>query len=166
MTFAKLAVLPLLIGGVALAGGCGRQQAVNPPTEPAQAINQPDVGPEATGSSGVRVAGAGPVSFVGRWTSDVSQCTGPQGLHRPLEITPIRFESADKSCHIFSIDETATGYLAMLQCQADDPERLERVHMSVVGKALTLTYLDRGKASVTLLKCTTLADVSPTRVAP
>lgn len=164
MTFAKIALAALLICPIALVAGCERHQAVNPPTEPAEAINQPDVAPKATGSSGGGVAGTGPTSFVGRWTSDVSWCTGPQGARRPIEITPIRFEAPDKSCHIYSVDQSATGYLAVLQCDATDPTRQERVHMSVVGQSLTLTYPDRADARVTLLKCTTLADIAPTKV--
>lgn len=166
MTQTKIVVLSLLMASAALASGCNRKPEVNPPTEPAQAIDQPDVAPEATGSSGGRIAGTGPASFVGRWASDVSTCTGPEGPRRPIEITPIRFESADRSCHIYSVDQSATGYLAVLQCHADNPMRQERVHLTVVGKMLTLTWLDKGDARVTLHKCTTLADVAPTKVEP
>ncbi|CAN5202589.1 hypothetical protein BH09PSE1_BH09PSE1_17260 [soil metagenome] len=167
MSGLKILVLSALILPLAV-GGCGRSKALNPPTEPAQAIDQPDVAPPATGSSGGGVAGTGPISFVGRWTADVSQCANPQGTNRPIQITPIRFETSDKSCHIYSVDETANGYLAVLKCrpqgQPQGVEHQERVHLSVVGQTLTLGYPDQGGAQVKLLKCTTLTDVAPTKV--
>lgn len=166
---AEKLLVPLILA-LPLLAGCGKHKSVNPPTEPAQAINQPDVAPPATGSSGGGVAGTGPTSFVGRWASDVSWCANPQGAHRPVEITPIRFESSAKSCHIFTVDETANGYLATLQCRAqgqpDGPVHQERVSMSVAGQGLTLTYPDQGDARIKLLKCTTLADIAPTKVEP
>lgn len=168
MTLAKIAFAALLLGPVAFVSGCGRHEAVNPPTEPAQAIDRPDVAPEATGSSGGGVPGTGPASFVGRWSRDVAWCANPQGDRRPVEITPIRFESPDRSCHIYSVDETANGYLAVLQCDAANPARQERVLLTVAGQTqtLTLTYPDEADARVSLHKCTTLADLAPTKVEP
>jgi hypothetical protein len=161
MTGLKFVVLPALVLVVAGLSGCGRHRQVNPPTEPAQAINEPDVAAPATGSAGGRVSGTGPASFVGRWAADVSWCANPQGEHSPIQITPIRFEAHGNSCHIYSVDETATGYLAVLQCQSQDAKRQERVHLSVVDHVLTLTYPDQGDAQVRLHQCTSLADVAP-----
>ncbi|CAN5388984.1 hypothetical protein BH10PSE1_BH10PSE1_15470 [soil metagenome] len=159
----------LVLPALALAG-CGQGKKLNPPTEPAQAIDQPDVAPPATGSSGGGVAGTGPVSFVGRWAADVSWCANTNGENRPIEITPIRFETSQKSCHIYSVDETANGYLTVLQCrpagQSRGAPQQERVQLSVVGQMLTLTWPDQGGAQVKLLKCTTLADIAPTKVDP
>lgn len=164
MTLPKILVLSLLLAPIAGLGGCDRHKAVNPPTEPARAIDQPDVAPEASGSSGGRIAGTGPASFVGRWASDVSWCADPRGTNRPIEITPIRFEGYENSCHIFSVDQTATGYLATLQCESQGVAKQTRAHFAVAGQTLTLTYPDQGDAQVKLLKCTTLGDVAPTKV--
>jgi hypothetical protein len=167
MTAVKILVLSAAAVSLLASAGCGRSKAVNPPTEPAQGINQPDVAPAATGSMGGRVSGTGPTSFVGRWASDVAFCANPQGSNRPIEITPIRLETSDRSCHIATVDETATGYLAALQCRApgqpDGAMRQERVHFAVVGQTLTLTWPDQGDAQIKLLKCTTLADVASTK---
>lgn len=148
--------LPLM-----LLGGCG-EKAVNPPTEPADPVHALEVSPEATGSSKGRM-GTGPASFVGRWASDVSLCAEARGNRRAVELTPIRFEGPDRSCHIFSIEETAGGYLAELQCRPEDPAHVERVHFAVADRVLTMTWLDRGQARQTGYKCTTLTDVAPVK---
>jgi hypothetical protein len=165
MSGLKVLVLSVLVAPMLGLAACGRHESVNPPTQPAEGINQPDVPAAATGSTGGRVPGTGPASFVGRWAADVSWCVNPQGAHRPVEITPIRFEGYENSCHIATVDETATGYLATLQCQAEGATRTDRVHMSVTGQILTLTYPDQDDAQVKLTKCTTLADVAPTKPA-
>ena len=146
-----------------LVSACGENAGVNPPTEPAQAIETPEApGRSVTPSSSTApmLPGAGPTSFVGRWTADVSWCANPVGDHRPIEITPVRFEGYENSCHIYAIDETENGYAASLQCQSEGAAHNERVHMSVSGQVLTLDYLDRPGPAVRLLKCTTLTDTS------
>ena len=161
MKSVAVSVLTCLALPLVLLGGCG-ERAVNPPTEPADPVQALEVTPEATGSSKGRM-GTGPVSFVGRWASDVSLCAAPKGDRQPVELTPIRFEGPDRSCHIFSIEETAGGYLAELQCRADDPSHVERVHLAVADKVLTMTWLERGQARQTAYKCTSLTDVAPVK---
>ena len=148
-----------------LLAACEDKTKVNAATDPAAAVDPAGLaaGPP-TGSSDTRAAGTGPVSFVGRWAADVSWCANPQGANRPIEITPVRFEGVENSCHIFNVDQTATGYLATLKCQSEGGVHDERVHMSVAAQTLTLTYPDRGNQQVKLLKCTTLGDVAPTHV--
>lgn len=164
---------PLLMAAFAAIAlpGCGENGGVNPPTEPAQAVATPEAptgSPPPSDSMAPMLPGAGPTSFVGRWTPDVSWCAAPNGAQRPIEITPIRFEAPDASCHIYAIDETAAGYAATLQCQppgqagSQAPIRTERIQMAVSGQVLTLHYLDRGVTGRVerLLKCTTLTDSS------
>jgi hypothetical protein len=148
---------------------CGDGGRVNPPTEPAQAIATPEApagDPAPTNSMAPLLPGAGPTSFVGRWTPDVRWCAAPSGVHRPIEITPLRFEAPDASCHISEIDETETGYAATLQCGvpggAGGQPKTEQVTLAVSGQVLTLRYLNRGPAGRVerLLKCTTLGDTS------
>lgn len=155
-------VLPGLALVAVLLAGCGDGGKVNPPTQPARPIEAPEVAPEATGSTKVRM-GTGPASFVGRWASDVSLCAEPKGPRRPIELTAIRFEGPDRSCHIFSVEETASGYLAELQCRPEDPSHLESLHLTVADKVLTMTWQDRGQARQTAYRCTTLADLSPAK---
>lgn len=162
MSRSKILVVTALVVPLLALAGCGRSDAVNPPTQPAEGINQPDVPAAATGSAGGRVPGTGPASFVGRWAADVAWCANPQGAHRPVEITPIRFEGYENSCHIVTVDETATGYLATLRCEAEGVTRPERVHFTVVGQTLTLTYPGQNDTQVKLTKCTTLNDVTST----
>jgi len=163
---------PLLMAAFAALAlsGCGEGGRVNAPTEPAQAVDTPEApaGAPPNNSMAPLLPGAGPTSFVGRWTPDVSWCAAPNGAKTPIEITPIRFEAPDASCHIYAIDETAAGYAATLQCQppgqagSQAPIRSERVQMAVSGQLLTLHYLDRGVTGQVerLLKCTTLTDSS------
>lgn len=162
-----MAILP----AVALVSGCGEGGRVNPPTEPAQAVATPEApmgSPSPSDSMAPMMPGAGPTSFVGRWTPDVSWCAAPNGVQTPIEITPIRFEAPDASCHIYAIDETAAGYAATLQCQprgqisGQAQTTTERVQMAVSGQVLTLHYLDRGVSGRVerLLKCTTLTETS------
>ena len=84
----------------------------------------------------------------------------PQGERRPIQITPVRFEGYENSCHIASIDETANGYQAALQCQSEGQARNERVQMTVAGDILAVTWLDRGDTTVKLHKCTTLLETA------
>ncbi|MBJ7485292.1 hypothetical protein [Brevundimonas sp.] len=154
----------LLFSAIMTLAACERAE-VNPPTEPAAPLRDEDrIAPKATGSSDTRPPGTGPASFVGRWAADVSWCAAPQGERRPIEITPVRFEGYENSCHIASISETANGHQAALQCQSEGAARNERVQMTVVGDILALTWLDRGDTTVKLHKCTTLGEVA--QVAP
>ena len=168
-------LMTALLPAMLLVSGCGEGGGVNPPTEPAQAVATPEApmgSPPPGDSMAPMMPGAGPASFVGRWTSDVSWCAAPNGAQTPIEITPVRFEAPDASCHIYAIDETETGYAATLQCQprsppgsqaaASSPTRTERVQMTVSGQVLTLHYLERGVTGRVerLLKCTTLTDAS------
>lgn len=156
----SLATLSLVL--LALAA-CGREADVNPPTEPATAVETPEMAAPGVGS-GVAGAGlmpgAGPASFVGRWTAKVEWCAAPSGEGRPIEITTSRFEGYENSCEITAIDQTINGYDATLRCEAEGQTTTERVGLVVAGQTLTLTYLDRGGDPVTLTKCTTLGDTS------
>ena len=121
-----------------------------------------DAGP---GSMGPMLPGAGPTSFVGRWSADPALCAGPQGSNRLIEITTMRFDGPGAGCDIARIDQVTGGYQATLSCpvQGGMP-KVERVQMSVVGQTLELAYVDRGPRAtnppVKLLKCTTLGDTS------
>ncbi|CAN5292224.1 hypothetical protein BH10PSE2_BH10PSE2_26660 [soil metagenome] len=159
----SVALTLILTFGLALAG-CGKGGAVNAPTQPAKPVTEPGPAPGVPAASGSAVTarpGTGPVSFVGRWSENVAWCAAPSGAETPITITPVRFEDYQNSCHIYSIDQTASGYQAALQCINQGQPRNERVSMSVIDQVLTLTYLDRGPgAQVKLTKCTTLGDVS------
>jgi len=156
----SLATLSLILLVLA---ACGREADVNPPTEPAPAVETPEMAAPGVGS-GVAGAGlmpgTGPASFVGRWTANVEWCAAPSGEGRPIEITTTRFEGYENSCEITAIDQTINGYDATLRCEAEGQTTTERVGMVVAGQTLTLTYLDRGGDPVTLTKCTTLGDTS------
>lgn len=109
--------------------------------------------------------GAGPTSFVGRWSANPAWCAAPQGQNRLVEITTMRFEATGAGCDIAHIDQVTGGYQATLSCpvQGGMP-KVERVQMSVVGQTLELAYVDRGPRAtnppVKLVKCTTLNDTS------
>lgn len=144
-------------------GACGRKPAVNPPTDPAPAIEASDSAAPGIGSGAAGaelMPGTGPISFVGRWSANVEWCAAPSGEGRPIEITATRFEGYGKSCEIAAVDETINGYDATLNCIADGLPGTERVNMAVTGQTLTLTGLDRSGEPVALTKCTTLGDTS------
>lgn len=163
MTSKALSNLALATVLTLVAAACGQETAVNPPTEPAPAIETPDMAAPGVGS-GVAGAGmmpgTGPTSFVGRWTANVAWCAAPSGDSRPIEITATRFEGYENSCDIATVDQTINGYDATLRCQSEGKTTTERVNMVVAGQTLTLTYLDRSGDPVTLTKCTTLGDTS------
>ncbi|HYC67564.1 hypothetical protein [Brevundimonas sp.] len=133
----------------------------NPPTDPAEPIDTPDVAaspaPRPPGRGSI-LPGMGPRSFVGRWAADVSWCPNTTGPERPIEITTTRFEGYENSCAISAIDQVADGYEAVLTCTAEGTVSNERVRMAVSGQAMRLTWLNRDNAVVTLTKCTTLED--------
>ena len=157
----------LLLLSLGLLAGCERTQ-VNPPTEPATAIQSQTMDATASAPSdsmAPMLPGAGPTSFVGRWSKDPAACTLSDGANRPIEITTMRFEGPGAACDIAHIDQITGGYQATLSCPAPGGmPKVERVQMSVVGQTLELTYADRGPRAtnppVKLLKCTTLNDTS------
>ena len=152
--------LGILISTVLLAG-CGEEAAVNPPTQPAPAIETPGMatpGIESGAAGAGAMPGTGPTSFVGRWSRDVSWCADPAGDPRTLDITPMQFSGDGNRCEITGIDQAINGYDATLRCQAGTGTRTERVSMTVAGQLLTLTWLDRQDDPVALTKCTTLGD--------
>jgi hypothetical protein len=157
----------LLLLSLGLLAGCERSR-VNPPTEPAKAIESQtmDAMAEAPSDSmAPMLPGAGPTSFVGRWSTDPSWCAAPQGQNRPIEITTMRFEGPGASCDIAHIEQVTGGYQATLACPVPGGmPKVERVQMSVVGQTLELAYVDRGPRAtnppVKLTKCTTLTDTS------
>lgn len=142
--------LPLM-----LLAACERS-AVNPPTEPAAAIDTPDAAaPPPTAPPGVdsMLPGAGPASFVGRWAADVDWCANVQGPQRPIEISTTRLEGYENSCAIASIAQIADGYDARLVCTGEGQTTREGVRLAVQGDALRLTWLDRNGAVVLLARC-------------
>lgn len=159
----RYAVPMMLMAGLA---ACGREP-VNPPTEPAAPVAEtpgaplpPQPGLTPT------VPGTGPASFVGQWAADAAWCAAPRGEKRPIEITPLRFEGYENSCAIDAINQTAGAYEAALTCQSEGETRRERVRMAASGQNMTLTWLDRQGAQVSLTKCTTLAETTERATAP
>lgn len=144
-----------------LLAGCG-DGGVNPPTEPAAAI--PIEGSATTTAKGQTsmLPGRGSTSFVGRWAADVSWCAAPQGDRRPIEISSTRFDGYEHACEIDRVEEVADGYVATLACASEGRTGTERVRFQVTEDVMRLTYLDRTGDPVTLRKCTTLMDTSPT----
>lgn len=154
--------LALLIAVLPVLAACGSKSE-----PPAEAGPYADAPPDARTSAvltpgAARRPGTGPTSFVGRWAAEADWCVHPRGPERPIEITPIRFEGYENSCHIFSIDETATGYQALLQCVSDGARRDEHVRFKVSDQTLTLTWLDRGGTSVDLRRCVDADAPTPT----
>lgn len=148
----------------ALLTACG-EAAVNPPTEPAEAVETaPGAAPAAQRPVGVGALtpDTGPTSFVGRWAADVAWCPNTQGAERPIEITTTVFIGYENRCRIDAIEERADGYVATLACAGEGMTSRERVRMGVDGQSMRLTYMDRDNATVTLTKCTTLGDTAQT----
>lgn len=160
-SLSKRVLMPF--GMALLLSACGQEAAVNPPTDPAPAIETPGMASPGVGSGAAgagMMPGTGPATFVGRWAADVTWCTAPTGDGRPIEITATRFEGYENSCEIADIEQIANGYEAVLQCQSEGMSSTERVRMVVTGQSMALTYLDGGSNRTTLTKCTTLGDTS------
>lgn len=144
--------------------GCGSEKT-NSPTNPAKPIDTPEAAaPPSAPPPGVGTVlpGSGPESFVGRWAADVDWCPYARGPERPIEITPTRFEGFMNSCAISSITQIEGGYDAALVCEAEGVRSREQVRMAVKGQSMRLTWLNRDGAVVSLIKCTTLTDMTTT----
>lgn len=142
---------------------CGPSD-VNPPTQPAPAINTAEAkAPPPTPPPGVGsvMPGSGPQTFVGRWAANLSWCSNVQGDARPIEITTTRFEGYENSCDIRSISQVTDGYEAGLACAAEGQTSTERVRMAVQGDVMRLTWLNRNEAVVRLARCPVAADPPP-----
>jgi hypothetical protein len=149
----------LVLTALASLGACGEGE-VNPPTQPAPAVEVVDPAARVEEPDGPTLPGRGPVSFVGRWAADVSWCANTQGAERPIEITPNRFEGYENSCAIEAVDQVADGYVATLACVAEGTNSRERVKFSAADDVLRLTWLDRSDRAILLRKCTTLAETA------
>ncbi|WP_343792002.1 hypothetical protein [Brevundimonas kwangchunensis] len=147
---AVLALAPLTV-----LAACERSN-VNPPTEPADPITAagsdapPPAPPPGLDSL---MPGAGPASFVGRWAAQASWCANTSGAEQPISISTTRFEGYENSCAITSLDQVNNGYEATLACEAEGAANRERVRLSAVGEALSLTWLNRDNAVVQLIRC-------------
>ena len=152
ITAAAAAVLAL--------SACDGRPNVNPPTEPARAIEGPSAAaPPAERPPGAEsmLPGAGAVSFVGRWAAEADWCFNPRGDRVPIEITTTEFRGYETRCDIQRITEISTGYEAALKCDAGAEARYERVRLTATKQTLSLTWMDRSDRPVRLLRCTTLA---------
>jgi hypothetical protein len=151
-----------LAGVLVLLSACEKMSPVNPPTEPARAIEIDDPGALPAAGQTSMLPGRGAASFVGRWAGDVAWCAAPQGARSPVEISATRFEGYETSCAIAAVDEVADGYVATLACLAQGQARSERVRFQVTGDVMRLAWLDRVGEPVSLRKCTTLGDTVTT----
>ncbi len=162
--FMPMRVTGLFILFALTAAACGPSDT-NAPTDPAEPIDTPAAdappSPATPGGVGAMLPGSGPQSFVGRWAANVAWCPNTHGAEQPIEITPTRFIGYENSCTIATIDQRDDGYDAALRCQAEGETTIERVRMVASGQTLQLTYLDRDNASISLTKCTTLGDTTP-----
>ena len=149
------------VAAIALSFGllaCGRQEAVNPPTEPAAPVRSPEAVQPPT-SSVPSAAGTGPVSFIGRWATEARWCPEGQTPDRAVVLTPFTYQAGEARCDLVQIDEVAGGYQAQIACRGQAGVTQERARFSSSGPTLEITWLDRaGQPSARLLKCTTLAD--------
>jgi len=143
---------------------CGRA-AVNPPTEPADPVPIPDQDAGRT-KAGAYLPGRGPPTFVGRWAGRQAWCATPAGERRPIQISTTRFEGYENSCAISDIAQSGTGYEVALHCQAEGLATVERVHLSVAGDDLRLTWLTRGGLEVPLKRCPTPEVKAPQPMKP
>lgn len=148
----KTVLFPALAVLAALLSGCGDHQ-VNPPTEPAAPLRTPEsmqpvepVGPSS-------LAARGPRSFVGVWAANPAWCARPQGANSPITLTPLRFDAYGRNCDIARIDETGSGYAAVLTCAAQGGAQTQRVHMATTGDVMNLTYIDQDMRTVKLARC-------------
>lgn len=158
----KAVILPMLVLCGAIAA-CG-PGSVNPPDEPAQPIQTPEAMTPAPNASGESPFAGGPKSFVGRWAANLDWCERPQGEHRPIIITPMRFEGHENSCDIAAIDEVNGGYDARLVCRSEGVDRSERIRMAVSGDVLNVIYLDRQDGSVKLARCPNSPDPADEKI--
>ena len=131
--------------------GCGRAP-VNPPTEPAAPVPIPEQDAGRT-KAGAYLPGRGPPTFVGRWAGRQAWCAMAAGERRPIQISTTRFEGYENSCAIGDIAQSGAGYDVALLCEAEGLATAERVHLSVAGDDLRLTWLTRGGLEVPFKRC-------------
>lgn len=137
---------------------CGGEGDLNPPTQPADPVLAPSA--DAFGPAGQGVVyrpGTGPATFVGRWAEDVAACVfEPGGRGTPVDISVTEIRGGGVDCRIVSIQQVGDSYNAQLSCPSP-----QRVRFTVTDTVLTALYLAPDVTSVTLNKCTTLADTNP-----
>jgi hypothetical protein len=137
---------------MALLAACDDRQ-VNPPNDPAEPLRTPEAMQQLEAKGPSSLAMRGPRSFVGIWAANPAWCARPQGARRPITLTPLRFDAYGHNCDIASIDETGSGYVAVLRCATQGQAKTERVHMSTTGDVMNLTYIDRDMTTVKLARC-------------
>jgi hypothetical protein len=131
-------------------------ERTNPPTDPADPVIVPEAAappPTRPPEAAKPTAGAGPDSFVGRWSAQAVWCSNPSGAQRPIVITTTRFEGYENSCSIDEIVEGQASYDLTLTCQAEGTTAVEQVNLAAQGDSLRMSWPERAGAAVLLTRC-------------
>lgn len=147
----------LLLLAVPLLAAC---EGSAPPAAPdGDAAAAPAAATPAATSSAAPATDAEMAPLFGTFAADLGWCDGDTGGEGfPVTITPTEFNGRENVCTINGITALGEGsYEAALTCTAEGQtvdERLELVPIfAPSGEGLRISYIDRGGASTTLLRC-------------
>ncbi|EPC01474.1 hypothetical protein L861_05385 [Litchfieldella anticariensis FP35 = DSM 16096] len=88
----------------------------------------------------------------GRWAAEPAWCES-DGEGTPITLSKGRFEGRENVCEMETSPVGESEWTAELQCSGEGMASSERLRMHVEDDAMTLTYLDRDGAVVSLTRC-------------
>ncbi|MGR2739157.1 hypothetical protein ACUY1T_11980 [Billgrantia sp. Q4P2] len=93
------------------------------------------------------------VAYVGRWAAKPAWCAGG-GEERVIMISPSRFEGYENVCEMEVSQEAEDEWSAQLECSGEGTRSSEQIRLQLENhEAMTLTWLDRDDAEVSLMRC-------------
>ncbi|WP_156085517.1 hypothetical protein [Billgrantia saliphila] len=93
------------------------------------------------------------VAYVGRWAAEPAWCARG-GEERAIILSPSRFEGYENICEMEATQESEDEWTAQLECSGEGTESSERIRLQLEDhEAMTLTWLDRDDAQVSLMRC-------------
>ncbi len=93
------------------------------------------------------------VAYVGRWAAEPAWCARG-GEDRTITLAPSRLEGHENLCEMEVEQEADEVWRAQLDCRGEGMRSEERIRLALQEhEVLTLTWLDRDGAEVTLQRC-------------
>lgn len=128
---------PFLIGCCALLAAC--QPAADQATDAKE-----DAAQEATSSGARAPAAEPPPAYIGTWVADLSWCQNTVGPERPIEVTATEFRGYENTCQIVDVAQSADGWEATFNCQAEGQASTHPVGIEADGNRLEISWRNEG----------------------
>jgi hypothetical protein len=142
--FFLIAALPFALAACSSDQPAPQAPPANPPAASPPAAEAPA---QSTPASDVAKA-----PLFGNWAADLANCGSP------IVISETRFEGAENSCEISSIEDDGDGsFTVSMSCNSQGQTSAERISMMPAfgpqGEGIVLRYLDRGGDPVSVFRC-------------